>query len=112
MDVITARPSGLESCWAAPSFYALRYPPMTAMGFLMLHLLFGPIVGALYGAWAGSAASPDRLEQPQGLSAVSAASHAEPVALLPAQSKRAALSSSVCVSATPNPVLGDTGAER
>ena len=37
----------------APGFYALRYPPMTAMGFLMLHLVFGVIVGALYGAWAG-----------------------------------------------------------
>ncbi len=36
-----------------PGFYALRYPPMTAMGFLMLHLVFGAIVGALYGAWAG-----------------------------------------------------------
>ena len=35
-----------------PGFYALRYPLMTAMGFLMLHLVFGAIVGALYGAWA------------------------------------------------------------
>lgn len=26
---------------------------MQRMGFLMLHLLFGLIVGALYGAWAG-----------------------------------------------------------
>ncbi len=37
----------------APGFYALGYPPMTAMGFLMLHLVYGVIVGALYGAWAG-----------------------------------------------------------
>lgn len=37
----------------APGFYALSYPPMTAVGFLMLHLVFGVIVGALYGAWAG-----------------------------------------------------------
>ena len=37
----------------APGFYTLRYPPMTAMGFLTLHLVFGVIVGALYGAWAG-----------------------------------------------------------
>ncbi len=37
----------------APGFYALSYPPMTVMGFLMLHLVFGVIVGALYGAWAG-----------------------------------------------------------
>ncbi len=36
-----------------PGFYAIRYPPMTAMGFLILHLVFGVIVGALYGAWAG-----------------------------------------------------------
>ncbi len=35
----------------APGFYALGYPPMTAMGFLMLHLVFGVIVGALYGAF-------------------------------------------------------------
>ncbi len=39
--------------FGGPGFYALRYPPMTAMGFLMLHLVFGAIVGALYGAWAG-----------------------------------------------------------
>ncbi len=37
----------------APGFYALSYPPMTAMGFLMLHLVYGVIVGALYGWWAG-----------------------------------------------------------
>ena len=37
----------------APDPFALAYPPMTAMGFLKLHLLFGVIVGALYGAWAG-----------------------------------------------------------
>ncbi len=37
----------------APGFYALSYPPMTAAGFLMLHLLFGVVVGALYGVWAG-----------------------------------------------------------
>ncbi len=38
---------------AAPGFYALKFPPMTAIGFLMLHLLFGVIVGVLYAAWAG-----------------------------------------------------------
>ena len=36
-----------------PGFYALRFPLMTAMGFLMLHLVFGVIVGALYVWWAG-----------------------------------------------------------
>ena len=37
----------------APGFYALNFPPMTAMGFLMLHLIFGVLVGVLYGTWAG-----------------------------------------------------------
>ena len=37
----------------APGFYALNFPPMTAMGFLMLHLVFGALVGVLHGAWAG-----------------------------------------------------------
>ncbi len=37
----------------APGFYALSFPPMTAAGFLMVHLVFGVIVGALYGTWAG-----------------------------------------------------------
>ncbi len=36
----------------APGFYALNLPPMTAMGFLMLHLVFGVLVAVLYGAWA------------------------------------------------------------
>ena len=36
-----------------PGFYALRFPLMTAIGFLMLHLVYGVIVGALYGWWAG-----------------------------------------------------------
>lgn len=35
---------------AAPGLYALNYPPMTAMGFLMLHLVYGVLVGALYSA--------------------------------------------------------------
>ena len=35
---------------AAPGAFAMRYPPMTAMGFLMLHILFGVLVGATYGA--------------------------------------------------------------
>ena len=37
----------------APGFYALSFPPMTAMGFLVLHLVFGVLVAVLYGAWAG-----------------------------------------------------------
>jgi len=35
-----------------PGFYALNFPPMTVIGFLMLHLVFGVIVGALYSTWA------------------------------------------------------------
>ena len=34
----------------APGAFALSYPPMTAMGFFILHLVFGIVVGALYGA--------------------------------------------------------------
>ena len=45
--------SGSQELLDPPGFYALGYPPMTALGFLMLHLVFGVIVGALYGAWAG-----------------------------------------------------------
>ena len=36
----------------APGAFALNYPPMTAMGFLMLHLVFGILVGTLYTALA------------------------------------------------------------
>ena len=35
-----------------PGFFGLNYPPLTVMGFFMLHVMFGVIVGALYGAWA------------------------------------------------------------
>ncbi len=33
-----------------PGAFALSYPPLTAMGFFILHLVFGIVVGALYGA--------------------------------------------------------------
>ncbi len=36
----------------APGPFALGYPPMTAVGFFMLHILFGVVVGALYTAFA------------------------------------------------------------
>ena len=36
----------------APGFYALGYPKATAVGFLMLHLVYGLLVGVLYGVWA------------------------------------------------------------
>ena len=37
----------------APGAYALSYPKATAAGFLMLHLVFGVLVGALYDAFGG-----------------------------------------------------------
>ena len=36
----------------APGPFALGYPSMTAVGFFMLHILFGVVVGALYTAFA------------------------------------------------------------
>ncbi len=45
--------SGSQELLDPPGFFALSYPPMTAMGSLVLHLVFGVIVGALYGWWAG-----------------------------------------------------------
>lgn len=35
----------------APGMFALSYPMGTAMGFLMLHLMFGVLVGVLYEAF-------------------------------------------------------------
>ena len=37
----------------APGAFALAYPPGTAIGFLMLHLLYGVLVGAFYTAFGG-----------------------------------------------------------
>ena len=36
----------------SPGAFALNCPPMIAMGFFMLHMLFGILVGALYTAFA------------------------------------------------------------
>ena len=36
----------------APGAFALNYPPMTTMGFFMLHILFGVLVGTAYTALA------------------------------------------------------------
>ena len=38
----------------APGAYALSYPRGTAMGFLMLHLLYGVLVGAFYNVFGGA----------------------------------------------------------
>ena len=35
----------------APGAFALSYPSMTAMGFFMLHIVFGVLVGAFYTAF-------------------------------------------------------------
>jgi uncharacterized protein (DUF2236 family) len=37
----------------APGIFALSYPRATAMGFLMLHVLFGVMVGSFYDAFGG-----------------------------------------------------------
>ncbi len=36
---------------AAPGAFALNYPAATAAGALMLHLVYGALVGVLYAAW-------------------------------------------------------------
>ena len=38
---------------SAPGAFALRYPAGTVMGFLMLHLMFGVLVGVLYDVFGG-----------------------------------------------------------
>ena len=38
----------------APGVYALSYPMATAVGFLMLHLLFGVLVGGFYDLFGGN----------------------------------------------------------
>ncbi len=37
---------------ADPGIFVKNYPPMTTMGFLMLHLVYGVLVAVLYDAWA------------------------------------------------------------
>ena len=37
---------------AKPGPFAVNYPAATTMGFLMLHLVFGVLVGGLYEAFA------------------------------------------------------------
>ncbi len=36
----------------APGLYVKNFPLMTVMGFLMIHLVYGLVVGVLYDAWA------------------------------------------------------------
>ncbi len=41
-----------EEALDPPGFFALNYPPLTVMGFFMLHIMFGIIVGLIYGGFA------------------------------------------------------------
>lgn len=45
-------PSAEEALLDPPGFFGLNYPPLTVMGFFMLHVMFGIIVGLTYGALA------------------------------------------------------------
>ena len=44
--------SSEEELLDPPGFFGLNYPPATVMGFFMLHVMFGLIVGLTYGALA------------------------------------------------------------
>lgn len=44
--------SAAEELLDPPGFFGLNYPPLTVMGFFMLHVMFGLIVGVTYGALA------------------------------------------------------------
>jgi hypothetical protein len=37
----------------APGAFAINYPMATTMGFLMLHLMFGVLVGVFYDVFGG-----------------------------------------------------------
>jgi hypothetical protein len=45
-------PGPNEQLLDPPGFFGLNYPPLTVVGFFMLHIMFGLIVGAVYGASA------------------------------------------------------------
>lgn len=36
---------------APPGLYGKNYPPMNVMGILVVHLVYGLLVGVLYEAW-------------------------------------------------------------
>ena len=44
--------AGLVGAAEAPGVFVKNNPAMTIMEFLMLHLLYGLLVGVLYQAWA------------------------------------------------------------
>ena len=45
-------PVSEEEALGPPGFFALNYPPLTVMGFFMMHIMFGITVGVVYGAFA------------------------------------------------------------
>lgn len=50
---LAAGPSGPnDEQLDAPGFFGLNYPFMTTVGFFALHIMFGVVVGSIYGAWA------------------------------------------------------------
>lgn len=52
VPALAGGPTQDEELLDPPGFFAMNYPLMTVMGFFMLHVMFGIIVGALYGAQA------------------------------------------------------------
>ena len=45
-------PAPDEELLDPPGFFGLNYPPLTVMGFFMLHIIYGVIVGAVYAGLA------------------------------------------------------------
>ncbi|MCH7812000.1 MAG: hypothetical protein IH958_05155 [Chloroflexi bacterium] len=52
LAMVGGTPGPDEELLDPPGFFALSYPPLTAMGFVMLHLMYGAIVGGVYAAFA------------------------------------------------------------
>lgn len=50
MGVFSPAPD--EELLDPPGFFGLNYPPLTVVGFFMLHIMYGIIVGAVYGGLA------------------------------------------------------------
>lgn len=50
--MVGVSPAPEEEVLDPPGFFGLNYPPLTVMGFFMLHIMYGLIVGASYGALA------------------------------------------------------------
>ena len=46
-------PANKDGSLEAPGAFAINYPMATTMGFLMLHLMFGVLVGVFYDVFGG-----------------------------------------------------------